>query len=100
MNIGLVIFVGEGKRNPVPGKYVWVESALHGETCAKQAESFQPQGFGRVASGFDNAEHWNRGPATDVLENNMRRVSCQQSESRACAGQPLHFSNQIVGQLG
>ena len=65
MNIGLLVWFGDGQRNPLPGKYVWVEPPLHGETCAKQTESFQAQAFGRVASCFDNAYQGDRGLTTN-----------------------------------
>src|SRR6476661_5851588 len=56
VNVGLLVGLGHNQRDSSSVKYAGIEFPLHGEASAQQDGSFQTLDFGRITSGFHNAD--------------------------------------------
>src|SRR5580704_376184 len=83
VNVGLLIWFGCDQPDAFPGKHLWVEPPLHGETGSQQAQLAEPHGLGRVAGGFDDANQRQRRLLAKFVENQVRRVGRDYGEMRS-----------------
>ncbi len=74
MNVILLIWRWHRQFNSCPGKYVWIESSLHGEAETKQPDPFQTKSLSFLASNLHNADERNRRLNLNIIKNNMRRI--------------------------
>src|ERR1700686_5029266 len=97
MNEFQLCFLGSNQGNPGPLEFVRVEARSHSKPRSKQPHLLQAERLGVITCEAHNAEKRDRRTALDLVENEMRRVRCDETKVRACTHQQLHTGGKIVG---
>src|SRR5260370_36106024 len=90
---------GRTRARSRPAEIPRVEARSHSKARSKQAHLLQAERLGVITSDAHNAEKRDSRTPLDLVENEMRRVRCDETKVRSCTHQHLHTGGKIVGQL-
>src|SRR5260370_20918944 len=90
---------GRTRARSRPAEIPRVEARSHSKARSKQAHLLQAERLGVITSDAHNAEKRDSLTPLDLVENEMRRVRCDETKVRSCTHQHLHTGGKIVGQL-